>query len=371
MRYFSKKNSFLVVLILLVLTTGVVSLVLLKQTPVIVYQNSPTAQTALTSPTPTPYALPPIPSSKVLSNGGYHIFQSFNNCGPAALSMALRFYGINVGQAELGLALRPYQIPGGDNDDKSVTLEELAEKSREYGFIPYHRPMGNPEIVKHFIAQDMPVIARTWTKPGEDIGHYRIIKGYDEVAETFLQDDSLQNKNLTYTYADFNQIWKKFNYEYLVLVPKEKVEIANAILGENADEKTAWQRARKNAEQEVAQNPTDITARFNLSVAYFNTVQYQSAVDEFEKIESQLPFRTLWYQIEPILAYYELGNYDRVFQITDRVLNNYNRAFSELYILRGKIYLERGQIDLARGEFQKAVFYNSNLRAAQDLLSSI
>jgi len=339
---------------------------IINQKSLIANQSLPTA-----SPSPTPYTLPPIPSSKVLSNGGYHIFQTFNNCGPAALSMTLRFYGINVSQAQLGQSLRPYQIPGGDNDDKSVTLEELAEKSKEYGFVPYHRPMGNPEIVKKFIANDMPVIARTLTKPTEDIGHYRIIKGYDETAGTFLQDDSLQNKNLTYTYADFNEIWKKFNYEYLVLVPRDKVELAERILGENANAKTAWTNAVRNSEQELSANPSDIYARFNLSVAYSNTAQYQSAVEEFEKVENLLPFRTLWYQIEPIKAYYELGDYDRVFQITDHVLGYYNRAFSELYILRGKIYQSRGETELARSEFEKAVFYNSNLKEAQDLLNSI
>ena len=231
--------------------------------------------------------------------------------------------------------------------------------------------MGNPDLVKKFIANDIPVIARTLTKPTEDIGHYRIIKGYDEVAGTFLQDDSLQNKNLTYTYADFNEIWKKFNYEYLVLVPKDKVELANAILGENANERTAWQEAVENSLSELESNPNDIYARFNLSVAYYNTAQYQSAVEEFEKVENLLPFRTLWYQIEPIQAYYELGNYDRVFQITDRVLGYYNRAFIELYILGGKISQSRGQTDLARQEFEKAVFYNESLKEAQNLLNSI
>ena len=322
------------------------------------------------TPSPTPYTLPPIPSSKVLPTD-YHIFQTFNNCGPAALSMALRFYGINVSQAELGQSLRPYQVPGGDNDDKSVTLDELGEKSKEYGFIPYHRPMGNPEVVKQFIANDMPVIARTLTKPTEDIGHYRVIKGYDETAGTFLQDDSLQNKNLTYIYADFNEIWKKFNYEYLVLVPADKQKLAEQILGENADAKTAWQNAVENSEQELASTPNDIYARFNLSVALYIVGDYGRSTEEFEKVENLLPFRTLWYQIEPIEAYYELGNYDRVFQITDRVLGYYNRAFSELYILRGKIYQKQGNTEAARSEFQKAVFYNVKLPEAQELLNSI
>jgi hypothetical protein len=318
--------------------------------------------------TPTLHPLLPIPSKKILSNGGYHIFQTFNNCGPAALSMALRFYGVKVSQEELGQTLRPYQVQGGDNDDKSVTLSELAKKSKELGFIPYHRPMGNPEIIKQFIANDIPVITRTWTKPNEDIGHYRIIKGYDDTNGTFLQDDSLQNKNLTYTYEEFNEIWKKFNYEYLVLIPKEKQKIAEQILGTNADEKISWQNAVNNSLNELAVNPNDIYSRFNLSVAYYNTDKFQYSVEEFEKVENHLPFRTLWYQIEPIQAYFELGNYDRVFQITDKILNNQNRAFSELYILRGKIYQKQGNTDAARNEFEKAVFYNSNLKEIQNLL---
>ena len=334
------------------------------QTP----QTQIVSQTLSPSPTPTPT---PIPTSKILDNGEYHIFQSFNNCGPASLSMTLRFYKINESQEKIGNALRPYQIPGGNNDDKSVTLEEMANYSKQFGLIPYHRPMGDPELVKQFIANNIPVIVRTWTKPDEDIGHYRVIKGYDDLTKTFLQDDSLQNKNLIYTYSDFNQLWEKFNYEFLVLVPKDKQVLAQQILGENKDEIAAWQSAVDNSLTQLQKNPDDIYSRFNLSVAYHHTGEYEKSVNEFEKVENQLSFRTLWYQIEPIEAYYELGNYDKVLQITDRILNNQNRAFSELYILRGKIYQSRGQTELARQEFQNAVFYNSNLNEAQVLLNSI
>jgi hypothetical protein len=320
------------------------------------------------SPTPT---LPAIPNYKVLSNGGYHIFQSFNNCGPAALSMALRFYNINASQAELGQALRPYQVPGGDNDDKSVTLEEVAEKSKEYGFIPYLRPMGDEELVKQFIANDIPVITRTWLKKDDDIGHYRIIKGYDESKGVFIQDDSLQGKNLEYTYADYDDIWKKFNYEYLVLIPKDKQKIAERIIGEDVDEKKAWQKAAENSRKQLAENPNDVDARFNLSVAYYKLGNYKQSVEEFEKVESRLSFRTLWYQIEPILSYFELGNDQRVLDISERILNNQNRAYSELYVLRGKIYQKQGNTEAARQEFQKAVLYNSNLKEAQELKNSI
>lgn len=285
--------------------------------------------------------------------------------------MTLRFYGINVNQTELGQALRPYQVANGDNDDKSVTLDELAEKAKEYGLIPFRRPNGNIEKIKLFITYDIPVIAKTWTKVDEDIGHYRVVKGYDDSDGEIIQDDSLQNKNLRFSYSEFNAMWKKFNYEYLVLVPQDKKEIAEKILGEDADFKKAWQNAVNHTQDELQKDPDDIYARFNLSVAFYNVGNFKQSVEEFEKVENSLPFRTLWYQIEPIQAYYRLGNYDRVFAITDKILNTFNRAFSELYILRGNIYLKQGDKQAAKTEFEKAILYNQNLKEAQDALNSL
>lgn len=328
--------------------------------------SSPNVSPIVSLPIPK-ISLDTPPSVKVLENN-YHIFQTFNNCGPAALSMALSYYGINVNQTVLGEDLRPYQIPNGDNDDKSVTLDELAEKSKEYGLIPYHRPNGNIDLLKLFITYDIPVIARTWTKTNEDIGHYRVIKGYDENAGVIIQDDSLQGKNLEYSYDDFNILWEKFNYEYLVLVPADKKKTAEEILGEDADSKKSWKKAVENITFRLEQNPDDVYDRFNLSVALYNIGEYKRSVEEFEKVENKLPFRTLWYQIEPIQAYYELGNYEKVFSITDKILSNYNRAFSELYLMRGEIYKKQGNLELAKTEFEKAYFYNRNSKSAQNAL---
>lgn len=325
-------------------------------------------RTLLPSPT-SKLVLQTPPPSKILANN-YYIYQTFNNCGPAALSMALSYYAIFETQQALGQELRPFQNPQGDNDDKSVTLEELAEKSKDFNLVPYHRPNGNTQMIKLFITYDIPVIARTLTKAQDDIGHYRVVKGYDSTEQNLIQDDSLQGKNLIYSYEDFNILWKRFNYEYLVLAPLDKIEIANTILGENADFKKAWENGVKAAQKEVNDNPQDIDARFNLSVTLYNAGDYKRSTEEFEKVENQLPFRTLWYQIEPIQAYYELGNYSRVFEITDKILNTYNRAFSELYIIRGNIYLKQGNIEAARQEFEKAVFYNQNLKSAQEALNS-
>ncbi len=343
---------------------------LYKRSPISIPSNSPESsdvsvfeniQSPPAKPDGVTLVTPPI--SKVLSND-YHIYQTFNNCGPAALSMALSYFDIKVSQQVLGQALRPYQNAKGDNDDKSTTLQELAAEAEKYNLIAYHRPNGDVALLKKFITYDMPVITRTWLKLNDDIGHYRVVKGYDDATRVVIQDDSLQGKNLEYSYEEFDSLWGKFGNEYLVLVPKDKKDIAEAILGENLDSKVSWEIAVSNYKKKVELNPADVSLRLNLSVALFNVGDYEGSVKEFEQVEAKLPFRALWYQIEPIQAYFELKKYDRVLFLTDKILDNQNKAFSELYLLRGQVFLKQGQMDLAEQEFEKAVFYNNNMEAA-------
>lgn len=342
------------------------------QANITVPQTTPVSTTTSPIITPTPFvhSLNEIPQTHIVGELS-HSYQTFNNCGPASLSMALSAYGISISQQEIGKELRPWQNSQGDNDDKSVTLEELAEKSKDFGLVPYLRPNGNFDLLKQFIANDIVIVTRTLLEEGDDIGHYRVLYGYSDINQTILQNDSMDGKALEFTYDHFNRLWKPYRYEYLALVPKEKVKIAETILGEEVDEKIAWGNSVRTLTSELSKNPSDNFLRFSLSVAYYHTGDYQKSVSEFEKVEPQLSFRTLWYQIEPIQAYYELGNYDRVFQITDKILNNQNRAFSELYILRGDIYKNQGNLEAARSEYEKAVYYNENLKAAKEALKSV
>lgn len=335
-----------------------------KKTTATVFRYNP-------SPTVTP-APPTLPDPvRYQINGGSHSYQTFNNCGPASLSMTLSFYDIFVSQKTLGDELRPYQNPQGNNDDKSVTLSELAEKAKDYNLIPYHRPNGNITIIKKFITNDLPVITRTLTKIDEDIGHYRVVYGYNDLNKTLLQNDSLQGKGLEFSFQDFLDLWKTYGYEYLVLVPRDKVPVAETILGSDVNELSAWQKATNSFENELSENSNDIQLRFSLSVAYYNIGNYEKSIEEFEKVESLLPFRTLWYQTEPLLAYQKLKRYDELLPKIDKVLNNYNLAFSELYQIRGEIYLEQGRIEDAKKEFEKATFYNRNYYPAQTSLESL
>lgn len=335
-------------------------------------QSGLMAQNPLSTPTPR---LPKIyikqPGVASLLSLPIQTFQTFNNCGAATLSMMLAYFGVSVSQQELGMRLRPFQNSEGINDDKSVTVEELAEESKNYNVIPYYRPNGNIEKLKLLSANGLPILTRTWLKEGEDIGHYRVVKGFDETTREIIQNDSLQGESLRFGYDEFLKLWQGFNYEYLVLARADKKNIVEAILGTESDEKTAWKNALKRAQKESSETPQNPFLVFNQSVAYNKLGMYKNATDTFEKVENRLPPRMLWYQIDPIIAYQKQGDYERVLRMTDQILNNQNLAFSELYILRGESYKSLGQIDFARLEFEKAVRYNKNLKAAQKALEQI
>lgn len=330
---------------------------------------APTKPPAVSSAAAAPYQVANLPARKILPIT-YHVFQSFNNCAPAALSIALSYYDIYKTQQELANDLRPYNNPQGINDDKSTTPDELGAKAEEYGLIPYYRANGNIDLLRQFIAADIPVMMRTLLHADENFAHYRVVKGYDNVTRELIQDDSYENKNLRFSYNKFLTLWQQFNYEYLILVPLGKQAIAEGILGENLDPIVSWRGAVRTAEAELAKDPGNLRAGFNLSVALYNTGDYQGSVDAYEKVQSRLPQITLWYQIQPIQAYFEVGDYSRVLSLVSSILAK-NISFSELYILRGKVYIQQGQPELAKKEFQQAVFYNKNSESAREALNSV
>ena len=272
-------------------------------------------QTSNSSPLPAKLAKDAPSSYSIPLN--YHVFQSFNNCGPATLAMALNYWGVASDQQSLGMEIRPNQNPQGINDDKSMMAYEFITFSEKYGLTAVVRPNGSLDLLKKLIANDIPVIVRTWLHPNEDIGHFRIIRGYNE--NQILQNDSYEGPNLYYDNQTFLSMWKPFNFGYIIVYPKEKQELVEEILGEELDEKIAWKNSLNRA-----QNESGVYSLFNQSVANYHLGNYQEAVTLFEQAEPNLPSRMLWYQLEPILAYQKVGNSERGFSLTNNILNNWN-----------------------------------------------
>lgn len=369
-----KKN--IVCIILALAIVGSISWYVLfgRQTVKTVEKNLSSVTASLSKPKSETVTRPAVhikkpPEKYEIPSKGF-VSQTFNNCGPASLSMVMRYFGKDVSQDELREQMRPFNNPAGGVDDKSVFANEFVTYAEKYGLQAMARPNGTPELIKLLIANDIPVVVRTWLHPGEDIGHFRIVRGYDDARQVFIQDDSYQGANLTYSYDEFNSMWQPFNYGYIVVYSPEKAAVVEAILGKNMDENTAYQQSIARAEKEIDANPA--YANFNLSTAYYHVGDYKKAVEYYEKAQSiGLPSRMLWYQIEPIQAYLKTGQYDKVFSLTDSILNNGNLAYSELYYLRGQAYLAQNDKEAARGEFETAIKYNKNYSDAQAALTSL
>lgn len=298
------------------------------------------------------------------------VFQTFNNCGPASLSMLLSYENISVSQEELGVSLRPYQNPQGINDDKSVSVRELATKAEEFERISYYRPNGTVEKMKQFISSGFPVLVRTWLNPDDDIGHYRILRGYDDEAQVFIQDDSYHGKNISIPYEVFNSMWRPFHYEYLVISSEDRKSMVELLIGEDMNEAVAWQRMYDRALSELSSDQSPYSL-FTLSVASYYLDNYADSVDFYERALPNLPRRMLWYQLEPIESYLKLNNTIEVFNLTSSILNDQNAGYSEVYILRAQAHELQGNIEEAKKELQKAILYNTQMEKPRVLLEQL
>ena len=329
--------------------------------------NTNTSTVALTSPI---VSADSIPNSKILEDG-YFVSQTFNNCGPSALSMDLSYYGVHVSQETLADDLRPTHNETGKNDDKSTTPEEIAAEAEKYGFTAYYRPNGSIQLLQDFIANGIPVITRTLFMPNEDFGHYRVIKGYDESTGQITDEDGFQGPEVHYSDAAFISLWQEYNYEYIVLVPPGKEAVVESIIGKDMNATTAWENAASVAQSQITADPSDIRANFNLSVADYYLGNYAGSVAQFERVQSSLPLHTLWYQMEPIEAYYEIGKYATVFSLANSILSNGDPIYPELYVLEGQAYEKEHNIPAARTAFEQALTYNKNLVSAQTALAAL
>lgn len=310
-------------------------------------------------------------SSSALLSIPKYMSQTFNNCGPANLAMILNFWGENFTQEKIGEDLRPFNTPNGGVDDKSVYNNEMAAYAKQNGYESIVRPNGTIEKLKLFTSNGIPVVVSAWLHKNEDIGHYRLVKGFDENRKVILTDDSYIGPNQTLAYEEFNDLWKPFNYTYLIIYPAEKSAIVNEILGSEVDQNISYQNAIKVALDDLTKNPNDTYAQFNIATSNYYLGNFAESARIYEQVSRKLPPRMLWYQYEPILAYQQIGEDQKAISAADTLLNNANLAFSEMYQLKGEIYLKQGNKELAKDMFEKALFYNKNYDKPKESLKNL
>jgi hypothetical protein len=349
-------------------------------TPAIQLSISPTPihpSTIIPSTTPLPIATP-IPAQVTL-NGTVHEYQQFNNCGPAALAMALSYWGWQGDQRDTRQVLRPSFAT---IDDKNVNPWELvAYVQSQPGLQAISRVGGDLEMLKRLLAAGYPVIIETGIqhKPTDWMGHYLLLTGYDDTQQRFTIQDSLVGPDLPVNYVEIETSWRAFNQVYLVVVPTDREAELLALLGAQADPAANLRFAVDKVKGETIQQSGRgrFFAWFNLGSNLTALGDYSAAAQAYDQAfveyaaipEDDRPWRILWYQAGPLEAYFNTGRYEDVISLGNQALDSAAGPLLEesLYWL-GRAREATGDLEKALYDYRRAVEINpASTPALQEL----
>lgn len=316
----------------------------------------------------------PLPESYRLTNLRYEA-QHWNNCGPATLTSALSFFGYTDNQTRAANWLKP------NREDKNVSPWQMVEfvntQVPELPVYALERVGGTLDLLKALVYNHFPVIIEKGYDPEPArlgwMGHYLLIRGYDDNAGHFITNDSYIGENVIYSYEYIQRYWQHFNYTYIVLYRGDRETELLELLGDDADEQQNFANALQIAAQEANANREDAFAWFNMGTNLLRLGEYRRAEIAYdEAFRLGLPWRMLWYQFGPFEVYNEVGRYNDVIQLARRNLNDGGGHFVEETFYYAGIARERlGEIDRAIDNFRGAVNFNPNFTPAVERLEAL
>lgn len=126
-------------------------------------------------------------------------FQTFNNCGPSALSAVLGFYKVSLSQNVIQQTTR--------QGDGYMQVSAIAPELAKFGLRTRTIRGGQLSQVKKLLALGIPVIVLQWyDRPGH-INHFRVVRGYDDQAGIMWVSDSMVGPVSYLSYRDFDALW--------------------------------------------------------------------------------------------------------------------------------------------------------------------
>lgn len=334
-------------------------------------------------PTITPTATPlPLPNL-VRLEGFEHKFQTWNNCGPATLAMALSYFGMRLSQSQTAAVLKP------NPEDRNVSPDELVSfVENETPFKAIFRANGDIETVKRLLAYGFPVVLEIGIEPPGEYqwmgwyGHYLLVVAYDDDAQQFWVYDSwfgtseepLQNAHKdgrVLPYSEVERYWPHFNRNYIAFYRPEQEAGVTDIIGAEMDDAIMWHQALHTVQAEAAAEPENAFYWFNLGTIYNALGQFERAAIAFDQARLiGLPWRMLWYQFGPYEAYYQVGRYEEMIMLADLTLKD-RPYFEESYYYKGLAQAALGDMDAARDALAKAVAFQPGFKPAADALARL
>lgn len=336
------------------------------QPPIITPTRSPTSTR---TPIPTP-----IPQSINLGSPSWEK-QTPNNCGPATLSLYLRFHNWQGNQTDISNLLKP------ETGDRNVNVEELVYYVRtQAGWLnTEYRVGGDIELLKKFLAAGLPVMIEEgdhldegyWPNDDRWAGHYLLLTGYDETTQTFIAQDTFRSADRNVPYQSVAENWQAFNYVFILVFRPDQTEMVKSILGEDWDPDINRQKALELAQSQTVQDPDNAFTWFNLgsNLVYFE--RYNEAAQAYDTARQVgLPQRMLRYQFGPFFAYFFSGRNDDLLALTDYALQRTPNS-EETLLWRGWGRYRAGDTSRAIDDFQAALEENPFYQDAQYALDFV
>lgn len=323
------------------------------------------------APEPTP---PPLPTSAKVS-GIRHEYQRLNNCGPVTVGMALSRWGSTLNQYDIAPKLKP------SAGDVNVSPDELAAYARSQGMDVHLATNGDRPLLKRLLAAGVPVIVETWfvTPDSGGMGHYRLLTGYDDAAQTFSALDSYLGP-LTMPYGRFDELWRSFGRTFLVVIPPERGAEVRELLAGRADPVRAKAEALRVALAE-AERRQDAVGWFNVGHAKLALGDARGAARAFDqafaaqpdpaldptrpaRVVGGLPWRATWYSFGPFEAYLRTGRNADVLRLAGNILRDVP-GHEEAHYWRGRALSALGRTAEAQAAYREALRLRPGFEAAR------
>jgi tetratricopeptide (TPR) repeat protein len=333
------------------------------------------------TPEATPLAevaayVPPasLPSSARLT-GITPVYQDFNRCSAAALTMQLSYFGWKGTYTDTIHALNP------NSDDVAVRLDEMAAFAEQQGLKAVFRNGGTLDLLRALVAGGFPVLIENvyYDGPGafkDWMAHNRVIMGYDDDKKELYSYDSLlgdgpNNTGRPIPYAEIDERWRPFNRDFLVLYRPEEEAKVQQILGNYWDDAYGNEISLQLSQAEIDSGKSDSFTLFNMGSSLVDLGQYTQAANDFDQARKiGLPWRMMWYQYSPFEAYLKVGRNDDVITLAHDVIAT-TPGVEETYYYAGLAYQAEGDLTRAKNNFEVAVWRNSDFTAAKTALTSV
>jgi hypothetical protein len=353
------------------------------------YQTATATSTPLSpdAPTPAPTStLAPLPPSASIENVPYiDQHYGYNNCAPANLTMALKFWGWGGTREDVSAAVKPFP------KDKNVMPYELVdfvnEGTRMRALV---RMGGTNEVLKRLVAGGFPPIVergvylRDLSGKVSWMGHYQVVYGYDDAQNQFQVKDSFEEggDHFTETYEEMAQGWRSFTNTFIVVYPPERESEVMALLGPYSDENYAYRIAEQTSKEEAASltKQDQFFAMYNLGSVLVKLQDYNGAADAYDLAFSQYaslsgdkrPWRIVWYQTGPYFAYFNTNRFQDVISLADKTIKSASEPYlEESFYWRARAKAQIGDTQGAIDDLTTSLKYHPNFGPSVLLLQQL